>query len=74
MSQPQFGTLTKQANTFTYTPNADYFGPDSFNYLADDTKEKSAIATVNFTVASINDAPIANPDSYSLNSNADNRY
>ena len=74
VSQPQFGTLTKQANTFTYTPNADYFGPDSFNYLADDTKEKSAIATVNFTVASINDAPIANPDSYSLNSNADNRY
>ncbi|WP_282130300.1 Ig-like domain-containing protein [Pseudoalteromonas aliena] len=74
VSQPQFGTLTKQANTFTYTPNTNYFGPDSFNYLADDTKEKSAIATVNFTVASINDAPIANPDSYSLNSNVDNSY
>ncbi|WP_235420503.1 Ig-like domain-containing protein [Pseudoalteromonas sp. ND6B] len=74
VSQPQFGTLTKQANTFTYTPNANYFGSDSFNYVADDKKDKSAVATVNFTVTSINDAPIANPDSYSLNSNADNSY
>ncbi|HAO61977.1 MAG TPA: hypothetical protein DCQ90_08780 [Erysipelotrichaceae bacterium] len=60
------GTLVLNADgTFTYTPDANYFGPDSFTYQANDGSADSNIATVNITVNPINDAPIANNDNYS---------
>jgi hypothetical protein len=36
--------------SFTYTPIADYNGPDSFTYRASDGISVSNIATVNITV------------------------
>ncbi len=52
------GTLTLNANgSFTYTPAANYFGPDSFTYRASDGLASSAPAIVNITVISVNDAP-----------------
>jgi large repetitive protein len=60
------GTLVLNMDgTFTYTPDANYFGPDSFTYQAHDGLANSNVATVNITVNPINDAPIANNDNYS---------
>ncbi len=48
--------------TFTYTPNANYFGTDSFIYEVSDGKGGSNTATVNITIDSVNDAPVASAD------------
>ncbi|MDT4922672.1 MAG: large repetitive protein [Pseudonocardiales bacterium] len=53
--------------TVTYTPAANYNGPDSFTYKANDGTADSNVATVTLTVNAVNDAPVANPDSYSTN-------
>ncbi len=50
-SQPTKGTLTLSGSTVTYTPNAGYFGPDSFTYTATGPGGTSGAATVSLTVA-----------------------
>jgi CSLREA domain-containing protein len=50
--------------SFDYTPNANYCGPDSFTYRANDGEADSAIATASIAIACVNDAPVANDDSY----------
>ncbi len=67
-SGPSHGNLTLNANgTFTYTPSADYNGPDSFTYTASDDKGGTATGTVTITVTPpVNDAPpVANNDTFS---------
>jgi len=65
---PAHGSLTLNPDgSFTYTPNADYYGPDSFTYRANDGTDNSNVATVNLTVNPVNDAPVANNDSYATN-------
>lgn len=65
VSGPSHGTITLDADgSFTYTPAADYAGTDSFTYRATDGTLFSAPATVTLTVTQVNDAPIAQPDSY----------
>ncbi len=49
--------------TFTYTPDADFHGTDTFTYRASDGT-LSDTATVTITVTPVNDAPVANPDTY----------
>src|SRR5262249_51399226 len=39
---------------------ANYHGPDSFTYRANDGLTNSGLATVSLTVISVNDAPVAN--------------
>src|SRR6185436_5937446 len=52
------GAVTVNANgSFSYTPAANYGGPDSFTYKANDGSLDSNVATVTIVVASINDAP-----------------
>src|SRR5207249_2883883 len=46
----------------TYTPAANYNGPDSFTFKASDGSLDSNIATVTIAVAAVNDAPVANND------------
>lgn len=62
------GSLTLNANgSFTYTPNSNYNGPDSFTYRArDGSGLDSNIATVSLTVNPVNDAPVAVNDSYTV--------
>ena len=51
------GTTAFTARGVTYTPAANYFGPDSFTYTIRDGSG-SDTATVNVTVNSVNDAPV----------------
>ncbi|HEX8120637.1 MAG TPA: tandem-95 repeat protein, partial [Solirubrobacteraceae bacterium] len=44
--------------TFSYTPNADFNGADSFTYKAKDAALDSNTVTVDLTINAINDAPV----------------
>ncbi len=54
--------------SFVYTPNTGFTGNDFFTYRANDGFVNSALATVSITVTP-NAAPVANPDTYSVNLN-----
>jgi hypothetical protein len=63
LTQPAHGTVTIDGGTLKYTPVADYFGPDSFQYsVIDGGGLKSALATVNITVNNVNDPPVVQND------------
>ncbi len=52
------GMLTLNANgSFSYVPNANFSGADSFTYHANDGTASSTIVTVTITVTGVNDAP-----------------
>ena len=60
---PQHGTLALNADgSFTYTPDANYNGPDSFSYKANDGSADSNVATVSINVLSVNDPPTPQND------------
>ena len=62
------GTLSLQPNgTFTYTPDANFSGTDSFTYKANDGSADSNTVTVTITVNAVNDAPVAVADMYNVN-------
>ncbi|MEM7067356.1 MAG: choice-of-anchor C family protein [Pseudomonadota bacterium] len=58
-NNPSNGVVNLNPNTgaFTYTPNANFNGPDAFIYQVDDGNGGTDTATVNITVNAINDAP-----------------
>ncbi|MCX7804787.1 MAG: Ig-like domain-containing protein [Planctomycetota bacterium] len=58
VSGPSHGTLSGTAPNLTYTPDADYSGPDSFTFKANDGMADSNVATVSITVAAVNDPPV----------------
>lgn len=60
VSGPTNGSVTLSSpGSFTYTPNPNYHGPDSFTYKANDGGADSNTATVTVTVVSVNDPPNA---------------
>jgi VCBS repeat-containing protein len=64
---PSHGSLTLNADgSFTYTPDQDFNGTDTFIYQASDGTNPSNVATVTITVNPINDAPVATDDAYSV--------
>lgn len=52
--------ITGGGTTVSYTPNLNYFGPDSFTYTISDGNGGNDTATVSMTVTPVNDAPVAN--------------
>jgi len=59
VSEASHGQVTLQPDgSFTYTPEANYTGPDSFSYLAHDGNADSEIVTVAITVTPANTPPI----------------
>ena len=66
--QPPNGTLALAADgSFVYTPNANFFGTDTFTYRAGDGENNSPPALVTIAVRSINDVPLAADDAYEVN-------
>ena len=43
-----------------YTPDANYHGPDSFTFIADDGNGGTGTGTIAITVVSVNDPPVVN--------------
>ena len=56
-SPPAKGTISGARTTFTYTPNPNANGADSFTITVQDPFGETAIHTVNVTIAPVNDAP-----------------
>jgi VCBS repeat-containing protein len=55
---PAHGQLALNADgTYTYTPDANFNGSDSFSYSVNDGELDSNLATVQLSVTSVNDAP-----------------
>ena len=62
------GTLTLNPDgTYTYVPDADFNGTDSFTYQVCDSNGDCDIATVVITVNPVNDMPIAEDDDIEVN-------
>jgi hypothetical protein len=59
-TSPTHGTLSGTAPNLTYTPNAGYFGPDSFQFTDSNGTATSSAATVSITVVG---KPTANAQS-----------
>jgi VCBS repeat-containing protein len=57
-SNVSHGTLVLNSNgSFTYTPDADFNGPDSFTYRATDGSATGNVATVTINVTPVSDPP-----------------
>ena len=61
--------ITGGGTGVSYTPAADYFGPDSFSYTIDDGNGGTDSANVSVNVSNVNDAPVAAGDAYDTDSN-----
>jgi VCBS repeat-containing protein len=60
---PAHGALALNANgSFTYAPDANFSGTDSFSYKANDGALDSNVVNVALAVAPVNDAPVAKDD------------
>jgi hypothetical protein len=67
-TQGAHGTVScTVAGVCTYTPAANYHGPDTFDYTVTDSNGGSDTGTVSVTVTSINDAPVAVDDTLTTN-------
>ncbi|MFZ9822510.1 MAG: tandem-95 repeat protein [Gemmataceae bacterium] len=61
VTNPSNGSVVINSDgKFTYTPNANFNGTDTFTYKASDGISYSNIATVTVNVTAVNDAPTAN--------------
>ena len=60
--------MNEETGAFTYDPEVDFFGTDSFTYRAvDPDGAQSAEVTVTITVNNVQDSPVAVADAYSTN-------
>lgn len=65
VSGPTHGAITFNSNgSFSYVPNANFSGTDSFTYRANDGLLDSNTGKVSITVSAVNDAPVAVDDTY----------
>ena len=64
IAQPAHGSVTLAGAVATYTPDPDYFGPDSFTFKANDGLVDSNVATVTITVTNpgnVSGSPVTIP-------------
>jgi sugar lactone lactonase YvrE len=55
--QPAHGVLTGANDNRSYTPNPDFYGEDSFTFVANDGRDNSGPATVSITINPVDDKP-----------------
>src|SRR5690606_24652035 len=68
VDQPPNGSvMLNEDGSFTYTPNDNFNGTDTFTYRANDGNESSEPAAVTIKVTPVNDPPIAGNDGYATN-------
>jgi VCBS repeat-containing protein len=71
-AQPSNGSVVLNSDgSFTYSPNANFNGTDSFTYRANDGTEDSLTAMVTISVNPVNDPPVAADDDYSTDEDSD---
>ncbi|MEZ4709298.1 MAG: tandem-95 repeat protein [Caldilineaceae bacterium] len=63
VTAPTNGNAEIVNNMVVYTPNTNFNGVDSFTYTANDGNGGTDTATVDITITSVNDAPVAVDDS-----------
>ena len=64
VTQPTSGVISVNGHVFTYTPNTNAFGEDSFTYAVTDNpadETRSVTQTAYIVVTSVNDAPYSIP-------------
>ncbi|PQJ77892.1 tandem-95 repeat protein [Polaribacter porphyrae] len=67
------GTPTNPSDdTITYTPEANFNGSDKFTYLIVDTNGDTSSASVSITVNAVNDLPLAEDDSFTVEEDSSN--
>jgi len=67
LGTPAHGAATLNVDgTVTYTPDANYNGPDAFTYTISDGQGGNSTATVSVTVTPVNDKPVADPQTVSV--------
>ncbi|MCE9685551.1 cadherin-like domain-containing protein, partial [Shewanella sp. AS16] len=71
---PAHGSAELNGSLLTYVPTANYNGSDSLTLVGDDGEFLSAPLTIAITVTPVNDAPVANDDSFTLPATNDNSY
>jgi VCBS repeat-containing protein len=60
VAQPFHGQLVLRVDgSYTYTPDSNFYGTDSFTFKTNDGAADSNAAIVTLTVASVNDVPVA---------------
>jgi lysophospholipase L1-like esterase len=57
VNAPAHGKLSGVAPNLVYTPNTNYFGPDSFTFKVNDGQLDSAESAITINVLPVNDAP-----------------
>lgn len=55
--QPEHGSLQGSGASYIYTPNPDFYGEDSLEFITSDGVMESAPATVTLSIAGVNDPP-----------------
>jgi outer membrane protein OmpA-like peptidoglycan-associated protein len=68
-TSPAHGIVILSGGIFTYTPNNNYSGSDSFNYTISDANGHNVTATVMVNIVNTNAAPVALNDTNSTNKN-----
>ena len=66
VTKPNFGVLSGTAPTLEYTPIKNYNGEDSFTFKVSDEQNDSKVVSIDITVTSVNDVPLASSQNITL--------
>ncbi|MBP9779339.1 tandem-95 repeat protein [Candidatus Gracilibacteria bacterium] len=68
---PSHGIVSVEGSGFTYTPNVDFNGSDSFTFVTNDSALTSSDATISFSVTGTPDTPVVVDDIIGIEMSAD---